>query len=191
VSATEANGWTIFADRNTRGRQCGSCKACCTAIPVDLPEGKKPANVRCRHLKSRGCGIYEHRPKPCVYWSCRWLMDETTADIRRPDHCGYIIDAMPDTILADGRPVECVQIWVDPNRRDVHRDPPLRAWLEDVHRRHGYIAMVRWGSAEGVLLVPPAASDTGEWLELGEQTTLLTEGEMKAKLNEAGVQRNW
>ena len=188
MSAVEANGWMIYGP-NIRGRQCGACTACCTAIPVDLDEGHKAANVRCQHLKSRGCGIYPKRPRACVYWSCRWLMDATTDQLRRPDLSGYIIDAMPDTILADGRAVECVQVWVDPKRREVHRDPALREWLVGVHQRFGYVAIVRWGSAEGVLLVPPTASDTGEWLELGEQTTLLTKSEMDAKLAEAGARR--
>jgi hypothetical protein len=190
VEALGTKGWTIYGEA-VRNRKCGSCKACCTAIPVELTEGHKAANVRCQHLTSRGCGIYARRPMPCVVWSCRWLMDETTADMRRPDHSGYIIDVMPDVILADGQGVDCVQIWVDPARRDAHRDPALRTWLAEVHRLHGYIAIVRWGSAAGVLLVPPAASETGEWLELGEQTTLVTHEQMSAKLEAAGVSRPW
>jgi len=189
-TATEANGWSIYGPA-VRGRKCGTCRSCCTIVPAELPYGHKPANVRCKHLKSRGCGIYDHRPQCCVYWSCRWLMDETTAGLRRPDQSGYIIDAMPDTILADDRGVPVVQIWVDPDHRDAHHDPALRAWLVEVYRRYRYVAIIRWGSSKGILLVPPEASNTGDWLELGEQTTLLSRDDMQAKLDAAGVQRMW
>ena len=43
--------------------------------------------------------------------------------IRRPDLAGYAIDPMLDTILVDKQPVEVIQVWVDPARREAHRDP--------------------------------------------------------------------
>jgi hypothetical protein len=54
--------------------------------------GWKPHNVRCKHLRSKGCGIYATRPAPCRAWSCRWLMDASTSGLRRPDLAGYAID---------------------------------------------------------------------------------------------------
>jgi hypothetical protein len=93
------NGLQIFGEA-VRGRACGSCTACCTQVPVALPDEHKPANVRCKHLRSKGCGIYANRPRPCVAWSCRWLFDEDTAELRRPDQAGYVIDCAPDTVLA-------------------------------------------------------------------------------------------
>ena len=83
-SAAQANGWSIFGPP-IRGRSCGSCKLCCTLVPVQLREGHKPSGVRCPHLTSRGCGIYATQPEPCAAWSCKWLFDEATAGLRRPD----------------------------------------------------------------------------------------------------------
>lgn len=185
MSATEANGWTIFGP-NVRGRSCGACKACCTLVPVQLGLAEwKPHNVRCRHLTSRGCGIYATRPRPCVVWSCRWLMDPDTAAIRRPDLAGYAIDPMMDTILVDGQPLGVIQIWCDPARPDAHRDPALRAYLARMHARFGFLTIVRWGSGEGLVLAPPAATASGEWEEAGG--TLLSEDGMRDKLADVGA----
>ena len=58
---------------------------------------------------------------------------------------------MPDfvTLGEPGRetPIEVVQIWVDPNYPDAHRDPALRAYVE---RRglEGKIALIRYGNAD-------------------------------------------
>ena len=90
-------GLVVFGP-HIRGRNCGSCKACCTSVPVDLsPTEHKDANVRCKHVCSKGCAIYPQRPRPCQVWSCRWLFDQGTAGLRRPDHSGYVIDCAPDT----------------------------------------------------------------------------------------------
>ena len=130
--------WTIYGEP-VRGRSCGSCTLCCTLLPVELPSGPKPANARCPHSYSKGCRIYARRPDPCRYWSCRWLFDPATAGLKRPDQSGVVIDAALDTILADGRPLDVLQIWCDPNRRDAHRDPAVRAYLADVARRTGMV----------------------------------------------------
>jgi hypothetical protein len=178
--AVEANGLTIHGPP-VRGRSCGACKACCTQIPVELHGGeRKPAGVRCRHLVGKGCGIYARRPDPCRYWSCRWLFDAATADLRRPDHSGCIVDPTIDTLLIEGQPVDVLQVWCDPARREAHRDPALRAYLEAMHRRFGFLVFVRFNSQDGFALVPPAASHTGDWLEVGG--TMVTEAEMAAKL---------
>ena len=151
-----------------------------------LPSGPKPANTRCQHLSRKGCRIYATRPEPCRYWSCRWLFDEATAGLRRPDHSGVIIDPTLDTILADGRPIDVLQIWCDPRRPDAHRAPALRAYLADVERRHGLISIARWNSADGVILVPPRLSKSREWLELGG--SMCSEAAMRGKLAAAGAQ---
>ena len=186
MSATEANGWTIFGP-HVRGRKCGSCKLCCTLVPVELREGHKPSGVRCQHLKRTGCGIYATRPRPCQAWSCRWLMDATTADLKRPDLAGYAIDPMLDTILIDGRPAEVIQIWCDPARRDAHRDPALRAWLLEMHARFHLLAIVRWDSSDGLFLAPPAmnADQDGTWFE--HDSGLTSKEAMRAKLAEVGA----
>ncbi len=184
MSATE--GWTIFGE-HIRGRQCGSCKLCCTLVPVELPTGHKPSGVRCPVLTSRGCGVYKTRPRPCWAWSCRWLFDETMVvpGIRRPDLAGYAIDPMLDTILCDEHPLEVIQVWCDPKRRDAHRDPALRAWLAAMCAKHGLLTIVRWDSGDGVVLVPPNANTSGEWMEQGGE--LKTEDAMREKLAEVGA----
>jgi hypothetical protein len=179
-------GWTIYAADPVRGRSCGTCHECCTRVPVELDDGYKAANVRCRHLKSRGCGIYEQRPRPCQYWSCRWLFDPTTSDLRRPDRSGYIIDPEPCTILANEQPVDCIQLWCDPKRPGAHRDPALRAWLVSLHERFGMIAIVRYNSRDGIIVVPPAATEKGEWLEIDDMVKR-TEQEREQKLQNVGA----
>lgn len=157
--------WTVFGP-TVRNRKCGSCTACCTLLPVKgLPSGDKPANTRCTHVCSRGCAIYKHRPLSCRAFACRWLMDESTGGLRRPDKAGYVIDPMLDTILVDGEPKDVVQVWIDPKHPDAHEDPALRAWLEDVATRYGLAALVRWGQEEGMLLVAPVLTSGGNWIE--------------------------
>ena len=150
-----------------RGRSCGSCTACCTQVPVQLPDEHKPANVRCRHLRAKGCGIYARRPRPCWAWSCRWLFDEMAGELRRPDRSGYTLDPALDTVLLKGGPVDVLQIWVDPARPDAHRAPELRAYLEELGRVHGLPALVRWNSSEAVMLMPGSMSGDGRPFQIG------------------------
>jgi hypothetical protein len=175
----DCDGWPIFGDP-VRGRSCGSCHACCTQVPVVLDEATKPANVRCGFQGSRGCRIYANRPTPCRAWSCKWLFDPDASALKRPDIGGYIIDPMLDTVLMNDEPVEIIQVWVDPHRRDAHRAPELRDWLELMAQRHRLIAIVRWSSDDGMVLIPPAI--TGDvWIE--HAGTMVTEGAMRAKLD--------
>lgn len=152
----DADHWTIYG-LPVLGRACGGCKSCCTWVPVERPLNK-PAMTKCQHLKHKGCSIYANRPDVCRYWSCRWLFDETAKDMRRPDHAGYLIDSMLDTIIADGVEVQVAQIWIDPARPDAHRDPALRAWLRFKHLP----AIVRSGGNEAMLIAP---APDGEWIE--------------------------
>jgi Pyruvate/2-oxoacid:ferredoxin oxidoreductase delta subunit len=184
MSATEANGWVIFGPP-VRGRSCGACKLCCTLVPAELADGWKPHNVRCKHVRSRGCGIYASRPRPCQAWSCKWLIDASTAGLRRPDLAGYAIDPSLDTILAGEQPMEVIQVWCDPARPDAHRDPALRTWLAAMAERFGMVAIVRWGPDAGIILAPPAFSDTGDWLELGGE--MKSEDQMRERLHEVGA----
>jgi hypothetical protein len=171
-----------------RGRSCGSCKLCCTLLPVDLPRGKKPANVKCEHSCSKGCNIYDHRPDPCKYWSCRWLFDDDTANLRRPDKSGYVIDCALDTVIVNGQPCDAIQVWVDPARRDAHRDPALREYLNVLAERHRILVIVRWSSSEGMGMIAPVLSGESVWLEadsiLGSQESIdKAKAESKIKYN--------
>ena len=167
-----------------RARSCGACKACCTQVPVELRPGTiKKANERCPHLYRHGCNIYATRPTPCRLWSCRWLFDPYAAGLKRPDIGGYIVDPWPDQIVADDRPVEVLQIWVDPARRHAHRDPGLRDFLAGYAERQRMPAMVRYSSQEGFLLVAPCMTASREWLEL--DSNMVTADEIAAKVRAA------
>lgn len=164
ISAGE-NEWLMLGP-HVRGRSCGSCQACCVQVPVVLSATEhKGANVRCRHLRAKGCGIYANRPRACIAWSCRWLFDAETAELRRPDLSGVVIDSQPDMVLADGQSVQVVQLWVDPKRRDAHRDPALRRYLERLTERHQMLVIVRYDAEDGLVLLPPWANTSGEWVE--------------------------
>jgi hypothetical protein len=151
--------WTIYGPP-IRGRTCGTCSFCCVHVPVERPLNK-PAGVKCHFLNHKGCSIYADRPDVCRYWSCRWLFDPTTAAMRRPDHVGYLIDAMLDTIIVGGdKEMQVAQVWLDPARPDAHRDPALRSWLQ----ARQLPAIVRTSSVDAMLIAPPPTPD-GEWIE--------------------------
>lgn len=146
-------------------RQCGGCTACCKILPV--VELGKPALTRCDHQRhGKGCTIYERRPPSCRLWSCLWLTDEQTGNLSRPDRSHYVIDPVPDYVTAqkdDGTAEDwpVMQIWVDERHPDAHRDPALRAMLD----RFEIMAIVRTGSDQAFLLVPPSKNPAGEWVE--------------------------
>jgi hypothetical protein len=130
-------------------------------LPVP-PLGKK-AGQKCEHQKfGKGCTVYHTRAMPpeCGLWNCRWLVNDDTDDLSRPDRSHYVIDIMPDHItLQDNETGQChvrqvVQIWIDPRYPDAHRDPALRAYLlrrgED-----GIAALVRYDNRRAVTLIPP------------------------------------
>jgi len=178
-------GFTIYGEP-IRGRSCGSCKLCCTLLPVELETSKKPANVKCQHVCSKGCSIYENRPAPCRYFNCRWLFDKHADNLRRPDKTGYVIDPMLDGILADEKAMDVIQVWVDPERRDAHRDPELREYLSRMFDIYRLPAIIRWSSTKAMFLIPPQATKEGEWMEIGgDHMNMKTEIEMKALYNQA------
>lgn len=159
-------------------RSCGDCTLCCRLLPVVGVD--KPANTRCRHQTHKGCAVYgkvaapigrPRMPLECKLWSCRWLVAEGTRDMRRPDRSHYVVDVMPDFVIAQDGPegekirIEALQVWVDPHHRDAHRDPALRAYLAKAGE-DGLVTIVRFGANDGFTLVPPALSSSGDWQEL-------------------------
>lgn len=153
-------------------RQCGACQLCCKLVPVR--ELGKGAGVRCQHQQAgHGCKIYHHQTMPmsCRLWTCRWLVADDTRDLARPDRSHYVVDVMPDFVVAQDGPgaepikVGAIQVWVDPDYRDAHRDPALRAYLER-RAEEGIVAIIRYGASEGFTLVAPAMSGDGQWHEL-------------------------
>jgi hypothetical protein len=155
-------------------RKCGDCQLCCRLLPTD--EIAKPALERCPHQKHGvGCAIYARRPMSCQLWSCRWLVEESTHELPRPDRSHYVIDLIPDFITMkphDGSPpthIEVVQVWIDPAYRLAHRAPSFRRWLEAKNKP----AIIRYSSREGFVLFPPAMTGGEGWVE--HQSGLMAE----------------
>jgi hypothetical protein len=130
----------------------------------------KPAGERCPHQRHhKGCAIYERRPFGCRFWNCRWLVNDDTAELSRPDRSHYVIDVSPDYITrttADGGKdvIGVVQVWVDPKHPDAHKDKALRAYLER-QAHHGHAALIRLSSTEAFTLFAPPMTG-GEWIEI-------------------------
>ena len=155
-------------------RQCGDCTLCCKLLPV-RSLGKK-GGERCKHQRHTGCRVYSKllRVAPeCSLWNCRWLVNDDTGELSRPDRSHYVIDIMPDYVktiddeTGEVTEVPVVQVWVDPKHPDAHRDPALRAWLE----RHSAIALIRFTPTDGFCLFPPSRMANREWMEKGSRNT--------------------
>jgi len=169
-------------------RQCGGCTLCCKLLPVHdgvLVNGKRmPGNLdklageRCPHQRTgKGCAIYHSSRMPacCTMWNCRWLVNDDTADLSRPDRSHYVIDIMPDYVtVVDNETgarhkVEVIQIWCDPKYPYAHRDPHLRAYLAR-RGEEGKMALVRYDSSRAVHIMPPAMTLDGKFQELPGQS---------------------
>ena len=145
-------------------RQCGDCQLCCRLVPTK--DIGKPANTKCRHQCRGGCAIYERRPFSCRTWSCQWLLGMDVG--RRPDRSHLVVDPVPDYVTAVNNetgartPIAVVQVWCDPEHPDAHRDPAFRRWLDAC----GAPALLRFGSVDGMMLVPPSNPGSGgQWIE--------------------------
>jgi hypothetical protein len=128
-------------------------------VPHDFMKGHiedfdKPAGQRCPHQRhGKGCRVYEKRPFGCTFWGCRWLVEDDTADLSRPDHSHYVIDASPDYVTDNNdTPIPVIQIWVDPDYPDAHRDPALREYLKR-RAAEGVYGLIRYNSRDGMFLV--------------------------------------
>jgi hypothetical protein len=133
-------------------------------LPIVLQTAS--GSIAARQKFGTGCTVHNTGKMPfeCGVWNCRWLVNADTADLRRPDRSHYVIDIMPDFILADGEPVEVVQIWVDPRHRDAHRDPALRRYLE---RRalENKVALIRYNAKDAFTLIAPILCKDRQWHE--------------------------
>jgi hypothetical protein len=148
-------------------RSCSGCVLCCKLLPIK--EFEKPANCNCPHQRTgKGCAIYSRRPISCALWNCRWLVEDDTAELRRPDRTHYVIDLVPDFVTAENKEtgkrldVEVVQVWCDPDYPDAWRDPALLAYIE---RRgaEGKGALIRFSETRGMTVFPPTLSPDGQW----------------------------
>jgi len=151
-------------------RQCGGCTLCCKLIGID--ELNKPHGQRCKHQRSgKGCAVYPRRPISCRLWNCRWLAEDDTAGLRRPDRVHYVIDVMPDYVTQERTTgervaIEVVQIWVDKDFPLAYRDPDLMRFIER-RAAEGRAAIIRFaGTDDAIVLAAPAMSDNGKWNEV-------------------------
>ena len=154
-------------------RTCGGCTACCKLLPMQaqavdryrttiealvaaglmqasvlydsMADFNKPAGQPCPHQRfKKGCAVYERRPFGCRVWNCRWLSEDDTADLSRPDRSHVVVDISPDFVKGDNELIiPVIQIWCDPGYRDAYKDPALQAYL--IRRAaEGYAALIRY-----------------------------------------------
>ena len=152
-------------------RQCNECTLCCRLLPV--PPLKKRGGERCQHQRHTGCRVYHKAgmPRECALWNCRWLVNDDTANLSRPDRSHYVIDLMPDFVemrndeTSESTPIQVVQIWVDPRHPEAWRDPDLMAYME---RRglEGIAAIIRYGESDSFVVFPPALCGDGEFHDM-------------------------
>ena len=172
-------------------RQCGDCSLCCRLLPV--PPLQKKAGESCRFQKfHKGCTVYQTRAMPpeCSLWSCRWLVNDDTADLSRPDRSHYVIDIMPDYITINQdetglkQNIQVVQIWIDPKYPDAHRDPALRRFMFR-RAQDGIAAIIRYNAKDAIVVFAPPFDINGEWHEIKSGMTSVkthTAAEMVAAL---------
>jgi hypothetical protein len=153
-------------------RECGDCQLCCKLLPV--PPLQKKAGERCKHQKfGKGCAVYHTAKMPfeCGVWNCRWLVNDDADELSRPDRAHYVIDVMPDfvTVNNDGtgnkQNIQVVQVWIDPNHPDAHRDPALRRWMFR-RAQEGIATIVRYNAKDAIVIFPPPFDENGEWREI-------------------------
>jgi len=160
----------VFSDTGT-GRVCGDCQLCCKLLPI--PTLAKPANQRCRYQRHhKGCIVYARRPLDCRAFGCRWLIDDTTKSLPRPDRAHYVIDPNPDYVTTGGdqagQRIVVIQIWCDPAFPHAHRAPELRAWLEQQAEQFSCAAIVRYDHRRALTLIPPSMMVDHEWHEVDD-----------------------
>ena len=116
-----------------KGRQCGECTVCCTAMAIDKPDIQKEAGVTCRHCKA-GCTIYETRPPLCRDFYCGWRQLPTLDDSWRPDISGVFVEFEPVgdrtglSLVLIGNPLKTVRqsSFIDFVKVGVCGDVPLQ-----------------------------------------------------------------
>ena len=172
-------------------RRCGECTLCCKLLPMKkdkdrevrstitamvaggmlkpedafrmTPDFDKPAGERCPHQRhSKGCAIYDRRPFGCRMWSCRWLVNDDTNALPRPDRSHYVIDIAPDFITdADtGTVIPVIQVWVDPAFPDAWHDDRLRDYIAR-RGKEGYATLIRYSGREAQAIFPPTMTGGG------------------------------
>jgi len=176
-------------------RQCGDCQLCCKLLPMKaarvpadqhpvaramfghpntIKEFDKPAGERCPHQKHhKGCAVYDKRPLGCRIWNCRWLTGDDTEKMSRPDRVHYVIDILPDFVVAEdgtnAQRIPVIQVWLDPDYPGAIDDPELRAYI----MRRGAedcATLVRLDARRAVTVLPPTLCSDGQWHIIGGES---------------------
>ena len=127
-------------------RPCAECDACCVTLGITDPAISKPPGVACRHLSSRGCGIYEGRPATCREFQCLWKARDLVPAELRPDRLGVMF--FFETYAAP-RFVTEHACFVGHSLTDerAFQTPAFQAALNGLAARHPYIPI--WLSVGG------------------------------------------
>jgi hypothetical protein len=150
-------------------RQCGDCQLCCRLVPVQSLG--KHGGTACRFQKfHKGCTVY-HKPEmppECALWNCRWLVNDDSDELSRPDRSHYVIDVMPDFITSvdnetgERRNIQVVQIWVDPSRPGARWGPALRRWGLP-RAEQSIAALIRFNEREAFVVFAPPFDVNGQY----------------------------
>lgn len=161
----------------TNIRQCNGCTLCCELVPVE--ELHKRGGEKCQYQKfQKGCTVYQtaRMPLSCGFWNCRWLSNDDTADVARPDRSRCVIDVMPDYVDAcDDKTGErtrifAVQIWCDPKHPDAWEE--LKPYI-DRQGKKGLCALIRYGEREAITVFPPSLTGK-DWIVIRDGKTEVT-----------------
>ena len=148
-------------------RKCGECNLCCKLVPVS--ELHKQANTKCTYQRyKKGCAVYPRRPQSCKLWSCQWLKNPDTIEMRRPDLSHYVIDEYLDYITvefnSERRNIPVLQIWLDEKYPTAYKDPALLSFLNKQGEK-GILSLIRSGSDSAFVMYPPSCSPDEQWHE--------------------------
>ncbi len=138
------------------GRACGTCTLCCKVIAV--VDFDKPPGVWCPHcVRSKGCGIYETRPRDCRTFFCHWMVEKGLGPEWKPERAKFALVTTRGGITA----------FVDPGFPGAWRASPyfetLKRWaLEGLRAANGVrVVAVRIG-VRTIVLLPDREVDMGE-----------------------------
>jgi hypothetical protein len=130
----------------------------------------------------------------CRLWECRWLAEDDTSDLPRPDRCHYVIDISPDFVTLNDENggseiIPVIQIWVDKGFRDAYKDEALRRFM--IRRnKEGYAFLIRFDNMYDTIFVH---YQDGKWYEKSTNTSVEREHSAMEKaiaLQSKGIQMN-
>lgn len=137
------------------GRSCGTCTLCCKVIAV-VDFDKQPG-VWCPHcIRSKGCGIYETRPKDCRTFFCHWMVEKGLGPEWKPERAKFALVTTLGGITA----------FVDPGFAGSWRASPyyetLKRWAAEGLRSNDGVRIVaiRIG-ARTIVVLPDREIDMG------------------------------